>query len=181
VFALVVVLVPIQYWFAKANPRGEPYPALLMPAFDGAATDAQGLVSGESVAITVTFEDGTEKPVPLRTLFARAPSSYIMAMAHIGLKPKPAPPVEAPIAPSSFRELLKHRVVPGVSLSAARRYYWSGPDPRTVAWLRTRMRELFPGRRAMRVTVDWYVDTYGWNADRWIRRQTRTASLEMPL
>jgi hypothetical protein len=67
VFALVVVLLPAQYWFARASPWGEPYPALLMPPFDGTRTDRHGLPSGESVAIIVSFGDGTVESVPLRT------------------------------------------------------------------------------------------------------------------
>ena len=181
VFALVVVLLPTQYWFARANPWGEPYPALLMPAFDGTQTDRHGRVSGESVAIVVSFGDGTTESVPLRTLLAAAPSSHIIAMAQIALKPKPSPPVDRPTSPSSLRELLKRYVVPGLPLRAARIQYWSEPHPLTVEWLRTRMRELFPGRRAMRVTVDWSVDTYVWQADRWMRQQTRTLSLDVPL
>ena len=181
VFALVVILLPTQYWFARANPWGEPYPALLMPAFEGTQTDGHGRASGESVAIVVSFGDGTVESVPLRTLLARAPSSHIMAMAQIALKPKPSPPVDRPASPSSLRELLKRHVVPGLPLRAARISYWSGPDPLTVEWLQTRMRELFPGRRAIRVTVDWSVDTYVWQADRWIRQQTRALSLDVPL
>lgn len=181
VFALVVALLPIQYWFAKVNSRGEPYPALLMPAFEGTQTDRHGLASGESVTIVVSFEDGTESTVPLRMLFARAKSSQIMAMAHIALKPKPAPPIDRSTDSASLREFLKRHVVPGLPLSTARINYWSGPDPLTVEWLRARMRELFPGRRAIRVTVGWSLDTYAWQADRWIRQRTGVLSLDVPL
>jgi len=181
VFALVVVLLPAQYWFARASPWGEPYPALLMPPFDGTRTDRHGRPSGESVAIVVSFGDGTIESAPLRTLLAMAPSGQMMAIAHIALKPKPPPPLDSPTAPSSLRGFLKRRVLPGLPLRMARMNYWSGPDPLTVEWLRTRMRELFPGRRAMRVTADWYVDTYVWHADRWMRQRTRSLSLDVPL
>jgi len=181
VFALVVVLLPAQYWFASTNPWGEPYPALLMPSFAGTGTDGHGLPSGESVTIVVSFEDGTVESVPLRTLLARAPSGQIMAIAHIALKPKPPPPLDSPTSPSSLRGFLKRHVLPGLPLRMARMNYWAGPDPLTVEWLRTRMRELFPGRRATRVAADWYVDTYVWHADRWMRQRTRSLSLDVPL
>jgi hypothetical protein len=92
-FAVVAVLPPIQLWIARV--RGEPYPTLLLPAFDRVATDADGRVVAESVAIIVRFADGAVAPLPLRTLFARAPNSRIMAMAQIALKPKPPPPAES--------------------------------------------------------------------------------------
>ncbi|HEU4439428.1 MAG TPA: hypothetical protein VFT36_09255 [Methylomirabilota bacterium] len=178
-FALVAVVLPLQFWFARANPRGEPYPAILLPAFDRVATDADGRVLAESVTIVVRFADGTIEPLPLRTLFARAPSSHIMAMAQIALKPKPEHPAEA--KDSRLREWLKRYVAPGLALSTARRHYWSGPDPGTVSWLRARVQELFPDRRPSRIGVEWYVDRYEWQADRWVRQRDRTASLELPL
>jgi hypothetical protein len=180
-FAVVAILLPIQFWFAKTNSRGEPYPALLMPAFDGTSSDARGLASGRSVTVTVTFDDGTVEPLPLRRLFARAPSSHILALAEIGLKPKPSPPVGYARSPGSFRELLKQHVLPGLSLANARRYYWSGPEPETVDWLRARVGELFPGRPARGVRVEWRVDTFVWETSRWKRRHTPSLSLDIPL
>jgi hypothetical protein len=176
-FAVVAVLLPIQFWFART--RGEPYPALLLPAFDRVATDADGRVVAESVAIVVRFADGTVEPLPLRTLFARAPSSHIMAMAQIALKPKPPPAAEA--TRSRLRAWLERYVTPGLAPSKARRRYWTGPDPRTVSWLRARVHELFPGRPASRIEVQWYVDRYAWQAGGWARQRQRTASLDVPL
>jgi hypothetical protein len=179
-FAIMAVLLPIQFWFAHTNPRGEPYPALVLPAFTGTPSDERGLASGESVGITVRFRDGSAEPVPLRTLLGKAPSSHIMAMAHVALKPKPPLPAER--APSSrLRDLLKRYVVPGLALSAVRRYYWSGVDPDTVAWLRTRVGQLFPGRTPALVMVAWYRDTYVWDGATWVRRKKPTVSLEVPL
>lgn len=176
-FAVVVVLLPLQFWFARM--RGEPYPALLLPAFDQVATDADGRVVAESVAIVVRFADGTVEPLPLRTLFARAPSSHILAMAQIALKPKPPPPAAS--KHSRPREWLEAYVAPGLALSTARRLDWSGPDPETVSWLRRRVHELFPGRQASRIEVEWYVDRYAWQADGWARQRDRTVTLEVPL
>lgn len=181
IFALAAILLPVQYWFARTNWRGEPYPALLMPAFDRTSRDGRGLASGQSATVTVTFDDGTVEPLPLRRLFARAPSSHILAMAEIGLKPKPSPPVGAARSPESFRELLEQHVLPGLSLATARRYHWSGPEPETLEWLRTRVRELFPGRRARGLRVEWRVDTFVWETDRWARRQAPLLSLDVPL
>lgn len=179
-FAVVAILLPFQYWIARTSVRGEPYPALIMPAFDGLAANPDGAIPAESVAVAVTFADGAVEPVPLRALLAGAPSSHIMAMAHIALKPKPPAPPARP-AGSWWREWIKEHVAPGLALSAARRHYWAGPDPRTVAWLRARVQELFPGRRAAAVTVEWYADTYEWRTDRWLRQRNRTASLKVPL
>jgi hypothetical protein len=177
-FALVAVLLPVQFWLARV--RGEPYPAVLLPAFDRVATDAEGRTVAESVAIVVRFADGSVEPLPLRALFARAPSSHIIAMAQIALKPKEAPPAAEPPR-SALRAWLEGNVAPGLRLGTARRRYWSGPEPGTVSWLRARMHELFPGRRPARIDVQWYVDRYAWQAGRWVRQRDPTVSLEMPL
>jgi hypothetical protein len=179
-FVVVVGLLPVQYWIARTSVLGEPYPALIMPAFDGRVTTSDGKIPAESVGVVVTFADGTVEPLPLRTLFARAPSSHIIAMAQIALKPKPPRPLDRPPDPW-WRALIKQYVVPGLALRAARTQYWSGPDPRTVAWLRARMQEVFPGRRASEVRVEWYSDTYEWRGDRWQRQRNRTTSLTVPL
>lgn len=176
-FAAVAVLLPIQFWFARV--REEPYPAVLLPAFDRVPTDAGGRVVAESVALTVRFPDGTVEPLPLRTLFARAPSSHIMAMAQIALKPKPGHPPGS--TPSRLRAWLERHVAPGLAPRRARKRYWSGPEPGTVAWLRARVHELFPDREATGVDVQWYVERYAWQADGWTRQRDRTASLHVPL
>lgn len=179
-FAVVAVLLPIQCWFARTSVFGEPYPALIMPAFDGLATNPDGRIPAESVSVIVTFADGAVEPMPLRMLFAGAPSSHIMAMAQIALKPKPPRPPARPPDPW-WRALIKQYVAPGLALRAARTQYWSGLDPRTVAWLRAKTQAVFPGRRAAAVTVEWYADTYEWRADRWQRQRNRTTSLTVPL
>ena len=178
-FAVVVILLPLQFWFARVNPWGEPYPAILLPAFDRVATDADGRVVAESVAIVVRFADGTVEPLPLRALFGRAPNSHILAMAQIALKPKPAPPAGS--KDSRLREWLKRYLAPGLALGTARRHYWSGPDPGTVSWLRRRVHELFPDRHPSRIGVEWYLDRYAWQAGRWVRQRDRTGSLDVPL
>jgi hypothetical protein len=178
-FVVVAVLLPVQYWIARTSVLGEPYPALIMPAFDGLVTNPDGAIPMESVAVVVTFADGAVEPVPLRTLFGGAPSSHVVAMAQIALKPKPPRP-DRPQDPW-WRAVIKQYVVPGLVLSAARKQYWSGPDPRTVAWLRARLQEVFPGRRAAAATVEWYADIYEWRGDRWQRHRNRTTSLTVPL
>ena len=166
-FAVVAVLLPIQFWFARTSVFGEPYPALIMPAFDGLATNPDGKIPAESVSVVVTFADGAVEPMPLRMLFAGAPSSHIMAMAQIALKPEPPRPPARPPDPW-WRALIKRYVAPGLALRAARTQYWSGP-------------EVFPGRRAAAVTLEWHADTYEWRADRWQRHRNRTTSLTVPL
>jgi hypothetical protein len=180
VFVVVAVLLPVQYWIARTSVWGEPYPALIMPAFDGPVTNPDGTIPAGSVAVDVTFADGGVESVSLHTLFAEAPSSHVVVMAQIALKPKPPAPPARP-AGSWWRELIRQYVAPGLVLSAARRQYWSGPDPRTVAWLRARVQEVFPGRRPAAVTVEWYDETYEWRGDRWHRHRDRTTSLTVPL
>lgn len=95
-FVVVAVLLPVQYWIARTSAFWEPYPALIMPAFDGLVTNPDGTIPGGSVAVVVTFADGGAEPVPLRPLFGGALSSHVVAMAQIALKPKPPRPARPP-------------------------------------------------------------------------------------
>jgi hypothetical protein len=151
-----------------------------MPAFEGSMTNARGLVSTPSVDIVVIFADGTVGRLPLRTLLAPAPSSHIMAMARIALRPKRPPPADEPDS-GTLPERLKRRIAPGLALSTARVHYWSGTEPGTIEWLRTRMQEIYPDRPVKQVRVDWYRDTYTRQAGRWNRDRAPVVSLDVPL
>jgi hypothetical protein len=67
-FAAVAILFPLQYWFAKYVT--EPYPALLLPSFEGARLDAAGRLAIENAEVVVSLENGATETISLRTLFA---------------------------------------------------------------------------------------------------------------
>ena len=109
-FAAVILLFPIQYWFSKH--LIEPYPALLMPSFAGASLNAAGQVESESADIVAFFDDGTTQTISLRTLMSQAPSSQFQSMAATALKAKPSAPADIWGA-SPFSQFVHHHIVPG--------------------------------------------------------------------
>lgn len=151
-FALVAALFPIQYLIAKR--LAEPYPAIMMPGFEGARTDSSGAYVLGKADVVVTFRDGTQDSVSLRTAFAGAPSSQFWTVAEGILRPR-----LAPAAPSPGRRRSLARLLPGYQQFKDHRWYWAGIAPETSLWLEHRLMELFPGRVPVSATVRWFKET----------------------
>ena len=179
-FAAVVLVFPLQFWFTKHV--AEPYPALLLPSFEGAGLDAAGRYATELADVVVIFSDGQSRTIGLRRLFAEAPSSQFEAMSRIGLHPKAGGPPPANLwGRTALERAVPSRLVPGFVLRKTRMYYWAGVDPATVGWLRGRMRELFPERTAVRVDVVWYTQVYTWHDGRRSGERTPVDTVVVPL
>jgi hypothetical protein len=179
-FAAVIVLFPLQYWFAKCVT--EPYPALLLPSFEGGLLDAAGEVSTETADVSVTFLGGTTQVISLRSLFADAPSSQFQEMARCALHPKPGgiPPTDL-WSDAHWKRFVPWGLFPGFTQAKIRRQYWSGVEPPTVEWLRGRMKDLFPGRTVERIEVVWYTATCS-ERNQWkIAQRTPGPRLEIKL
>jgi len=158
-FATVIVLFPFQYWFAKCVT--EPYPALLLPGFEGGVFNAAGEVSIEPADVSITFLGGKKQVISLRSLFADAPSSQFHVMAYYALHPKPGgvPPANL-WSNARWKRVILWRLFSGFTQGKIRRQYWSGPEPATIEWVRGRMKDLFPRQTVERVDVIWYTEIY---------------------
>ena len=158
-FATVIVLFPLQYWFAKCVT--EPYPALLLPGFEGGPVNAADQVSIETADVSITFFGGKMQVISLRSLFADAPSSQFQVMAYYALYPKPGgvPPADL-WSNARWKRLIPWRAFPGFTQGKIRRQYWSGVESATVEWVRGKMIDLFPAQTVERVDVIWYNATY---------------------
>jgi len=63
-FVVVAGLLPAQYWIARTSDLGEPYPALIMPAFDGLVTNPGWAVLVAGVVLTIVY-GAIDNPVVL--------------------------------------------------------------------------------------------------------------------
>jgi hypothetical protein len=155
-FGAVLLLQPLQYWFIGRF--GAPYPALTMPAFGNSVPAGQPLAL-RRLEIVVDFARGEPAPLDAFTLMSSLPLSHRFRLValHFGMTPRPDPsPGRAPI---SGVEARLRRLLPGLlarrALEAA-----TTTHPATVAWLRTRMEEIFPDRDAVAVRFRWFEDEY---------------------
>jgi hypothetical protein len=180
-FLAIVLIFPLQYWFASSVT--EPYPALKLPAFRGARLHED---TGEFVMrypeSTFHFSDGTTELVSLRKLINHVASSQIHAMAETALRPKPGgPPPKNPWRASDWKRHLPWKLFPGYLIKKRRQSYWNGVEPPTLVWLQRRARELFPDKRTEKVDVKWYREMVHWDNGRVTREKHLTDSLEIPL
>src|SRR5262245_28624499 len=157
-FAVVVLCQPLQYIFISR--WGEPYPALTMPRFDGAQTDAtRGVFSAVKVEARVLFNDSSIAWVSRDDLLDKAPGG-----ARSEIMTSMFRPLESTSQPSSggLKQRIRLAVLPffpGLAAKYARRTQQT-PDPRTVRWLDERLGTLFPTRTAISVTFVWSNEIY---------------------
>jgi hypothetical protein len=102
VFAIPFLVVLAQDAFVRAG-HAEPYPALMMPAFPGTRTAADGSIGVGSVEIAARFRDGATSPLPMRTLLDPMPSATMMTVVEWALRCQP------PVA-SETRQWLRTRL-----------------------------------------------------------------------
>jgi hypothetical protein len=150
-FAAVILWQPIQYLIAVRF--GEPYPALIMPAFAGTLVDREGNIRFGDVKCKVLLQDGRTTLLSAYDLLSVAPSAHHGAiMAHM-FSP-PAPPIDPWPAGS-----LKARLFPGRALSRIRKTQ-NILDPQTKDWLKHRLETIYPGEEPESITFVWYEDVF---------------------
>lgn len=127
----------------------EPYPTLAMPNF-GESPLRAGMLTWRQARIVAVTEDGSRLEVKAHRLLPRVKvirSAIIEAAFLIGLDAG-GRPLELPRPVPVARRVLRG-VPAGMTVVGTPRAH----DPRTVAWLRTRLRELIPDRRVVEVQV----------------------------
>ena len=128
-FLLLFVLLPLQYAVVGlAGLKGtEPWPALVLPGFQN-VWDEGSRISMPVVDFRIHFADGATEAAAPSAVFSAIPASHHLAI------------MRRQFCPSS------------ISGSEATE---RGRLPETTAWLAGRIAELFPGRQAQRVDVEW--------------------------
>lgn len=152
IFIAAIAVLAAQSVFI--NRYGEPYPAIMMPGFEGSGGYQEGqvkIVRFEAVFVA----DGEEFSFQPKVLLNEFPISHHGAISESSLKPRlPSPPAAPPSRLGSLRDAL----FPGY---AGRRM--SRVSPETAAslrnWLQSRGRDLVPGRQVSRVEIRWFRET----------------------
>jgi hypothetical protein len=97
-YAIPMLAVLAQEAFMRSG-HEEPYPALMMPGFEGTRTAPDGSIGVTAIALAVRFQDGTTQPLPLRSLLDPMPSATMMTASGWALG------CDAPVATETRRWL----------------------------------------------------------------------------
>jgi len=125
-FLACFVLLPLQYALVGVvglHTGGEPWPALVLPAFQAPDTDEAGALLETQPVLAATFADGEKTRVPVEALLAGLPASHHGAFFAEQCRP-------AALSGTPTTERCRH--------PAARR------------WLRERLAARYPGEAAPR-------------------------------
>jgi len=152
-FAAVILWQPLQYMIAAKF--GEPYPALIMPAFAGTMTDGDGNIRLRNVRCKILFQGDEVAWLPAHELLSPANGHDAAIVSHMF---GPSSATANPWPSGS----LKARLFPGRALSRARSAQ-KELDPQTKDWLERRLNNLYPSRRPETITFIWYEDVFNVN------------------
>ncbi len=177
VFIAVVVVFPLQYYFARTY--GEPYPALMMPGFEGSHLNAAGQVVMEDADVVITFDNGQTQTISMRALFAEAPSSHFQVMAINAFKPKPRVPPDDIWGKTPLKQFIYSKLMPGIVLGRIRHKYWTGVESDVALWLRDRVQRLYPNDKPVKVQIVWYKDLCSWHDGESSRQRTLGTVVEV--
>lgn len=143
---LVAFIIPIQ----MRPSYGEPYPALLMPRFDGGGVPIDEPVVVEHAAFSVRFSDGRSVTMLPRELLRSIPDSQHAAIMSYNFGPDRwavAPATVTSPAPAGW---LAGRAV------MWQRYFDTGRAFKAAPWLKEHLVMAFPNRIPTSVTVTWF-------------------------
>jgi hypothetical protein len=143
---------------------GEPYPSLLMPSFGGAFTSASGLYEMPHSLVIVRFTSGEEKSLSPNALFDPVvPLAFRHSIIRMNFYPRTEPPATSrPITQRWFPGRVRRNAKPLAEI-----------DPESIAWLRQRLRVLFPGRVAQECDFVWLLTSFSYSHDALQRQGTR--------
>lgn len=174
VFLAVVALLVAQLAFAYL--AEEPYPSFVYPSFPGAPDDpGPQRVLEPSLVVRFSEPDGTVE-VSYQELLAPAPGVVADAIAYTALAPRPSS-AHPRTTRGQFRLFLKQPTF----TRRARTQSAELRDRTTVAWLRNRLAQLYPGASPRSVVIRWDEHRY-FIDDGSIRETVTTVSrLRVPL
>jgi hypothetical protein len=175
VFVFAAALLIAQSLFIRRY--GEPYPAIVMPGFQGSGGYQDGQVELSSYeAVFVT--EGEEFSFPPKVLLEEFPDGHHGAIAFTCLWPRSEPP-QGSERGSRFARLTDV-IFPGY---AARRT--SRDSPEHIAslqdWLHSRARALLPDRQVSRVEIRWFRERVRVDGSEFHAEREPTGTLLVPL
>lgn len=129
-FIGVLVLLPAQYALVGVVGawKSEPWPALIMPAFQASDLDADGALTDVKPELTATFASGERVAVPVRGLLQALPPSHHPAFLAKQCRP-------AALSGTAATEQCRR--------------------PAVRRWLQERVASQFLGRTVRRLDVTW--------------------------
>jgi hypothetical protein len=143
---LVAFMAPIQ----MRPSYGEPYPALLMPRFDGGGVSIDEPVVVDHAAFSVEFSDGGSVTMWPRELLRSIPDSQHGAIMSHNFGPDRWAVAAATVSPHGSAGWL-----PGRALMW-QRYFDTGRAFKAAPWLKEHLTMAFPHRTPTSVTVKWF-------------------------
>ena len=158
-FALPFAAVLVQFAIIGAG-FGEPYPAIMMPDFRGKGASRAGIVRVRTLEVAVAFVDGSAAQPTLAALLTPLPRSMFAQVTLRNFRATAPFPLGDEPPRVGVKAWLVDHVTPIRSIRYRRRAAGNPPPPDTVAWLRDRLRLMYPGRQAQRIQFQWYRDGY---------------------
>jgi len=157
-FLLTPLLVVAQLAMIHAR-YGEPYPAIMMPAFGGTLATPAGNIAIESGAAVVRFTDGSTARATLRALLAEMPVSHHWVVGTTMFRHTP---IEAGSVPprSALKGWIIEHVTPIRARWAERRRRGNPVEPETQEWLARRVAAMYPAKAASSVEFEWMRHEY---------------------
>lgn len=150
-FAGAILLLAAQTFFIHRY--GEPYPAIIMPGFEGSGGYRDGEVTLSRYE-AVFVADGEEISFPPKVLLNQFPDSLHTTIGRTSIVPPEATIHHEPKGRSI--EIL-HAIFPGFASRSPSRDSAGFRDSRK-AWLKERARALVPGRDVSRVEIRWFLE-----------------------
>lgn len=159
-FLSILLIFPFQLLFVYLF--GEPYPALMMPAFAGTeGAKADGSFESTQTDIIIHFNDGLTEHVAPQTLLAEIPDSHHGAIMRMMFRPtdeRQAPPDDVWGA-SELERFIKTQIIPGYVIKQQRGVFEPEAHPDTKQWLSQRIHELYPHRTPDAIEFIYYTNT----------------------
>ena len=176
-FLSILLIFPFQLLFVYFF--GEPYPALMMPAFAGTeGAKADGSFESTQTDILVHFTDGQTEQISQQTLLADIPDSHHGAIMRMMFRPneeRQAPPDDA-WGDNALERFIKTHIVPGYVIKQQRGTFEPEAHMETKQWLKQRIHELYPYRTAHTVEFVYYTDILQYSHNN-LRPQDQDTSL----
>lgn len=144
---------------------GEPYPAIMMPGFDGTGGAEADSVSSLSVETVFVEANGNSKVLTLRRLFSEIPDSHHHVMALQFFSPGPQSAADNDAVIRGMRRGLKYRLFPGLHLGRECRDCEANLSS-LRSWLQSRASEAFPGQRFTRVEFRWFREVFSLKSEK---------------
>jgi hypothetical protein len=151
------LLVVGQYTLTRL--AGQPYPALVMPAFYGDGGYRGGIVDIPRVDVVLVQSDGSRRTFQADDLLVDFDSSYQGALLSKYLSPPRTEP-EARISNglNGYLRRVSLRLLPGLHRGQRQR---DAPDNRASlrGWLKRQVARLLPNQEVQRVEFQWFTET----------------------